>query len=222
MNEVGAETIGRLRKAYDKGGHLPEHERRTLLKYWLAYQCRGMGARQRRLWLHQLGQQLHLAVEPPPQQASSAADQAQSTVLTRLLEEYYGQPLPDEEPPVLYNRMLSQLARSLRVLCHLAEEDRLPWQSMIECGMQNMNLVDENMRKAANQSFDQLLRAISPEIAMQHKSKKKWQTESSYKAELFDKLREKFEHLQAYHQKGRLVRDFRSLYKMFYKQSLSE
>lgn len=71
----------------------------------------------------------------------------------------------------------------------------------------------ENLQRAFNESVERMLNALNPEYLKSYVKKRTMQSDKAYKSELFDSYEEKFVQLVAYHEKGRLFKDFWALFR---------
>lgn len=83
---------------------------------------------------------------------------------------------------------------------------------------ERLSNIDDALKQAAAEFVEKLLAACDPESAKERVKRGKLEFENSYKAALFDSLAEKFSYLRAYHENGRLTRDFRTTFRKFQKQ----
>lgn len=83
---------------------------------------------------------------------------------------------------------------------------------------ERLSNIDDALKRAAGEFVEKLLAACDPESAKERVKRGKLEFENSYKAALFDSLAEKFSYLRAYHENGRLTRDFRTTFRKFQKQ----
>lgn len=89
----------------------------------------------------------------------------------------------------------------------------LPLLHLAQRAARDLATHDKALDEAARESFDRVLGALDPDALIKSTPRKKLTTESAYKAALFDAVTEKFGQLKMYHDKGRLVRDYRTAYK---------
>jgi len=207
-----------LRRAYVHAQGLPEAQKRQVLKLCLAYLCKDVGWSQRQSMVEGLAAQYGIRVQGEPQQQGEVSS-VPPAYTAQLLASFYGDNLPDESADVLFERMLEGLDSGLRRVCQLGGRKSIPWSVMLRRGESALARMDDAMQTAATQSFERLLNALDPIGARKHTERKKWHFTPLYKSELYDSIVEKFKQLKAYHDKGRLVRDFRSLYRDHCKQN---
>lgn len=72
---------------------------------------------------------------------------------------------------------------------------------------------DDASKLAAQEMFDRLLKSVDPVAAKDYVEEKGLRFGPFHKAALYDAVCEKFAQMSEYHEKGRLVRDFRAMYR---------
>ncbi|MDH5694495.1 MAG: hypothetical protein OEZ47_15465 [Gammaproteobacteria bacterium] len=74
---------------------------------------------------------------------------------------------------------------------------------------------EEALNEAARESFDRILSSVNPDSVLATMEKSKVKIGPFQKAAQLDAISEKYSQLNLYHERGRLVRDFKSIYKSF-------
>lgn len=72
---------------------------------------------------------------------------------------------------------------------------------------------DEASKHAVQEAFDRLLKSLDPAAAKDQIGEKGLRIGPFLKAAMYDAVCEKYAQMSEYHEKGRLVRDFRAMYK---------
>lgn len=72
---------------------------------------------------------------------------------------------------------------------------------------------DEASKHAVQEAFDRLLKSLDPAAAKDQIGEKGLRIGPFHKAAMYDAVCEKYAQMSEYHEKGRLVRDFRAMYK---------
>ena len=110
---------------------------------------------------------------------------------------------------------LERLTARALVLAETVRKPGLPLSALLERAARDLQAHDHALEHAARESFERVLSALNPETLKKNIPKKKLFTETAYKAALFDAVVEKFNQIEMYHNKGRLVRDYRAAYKKY-------
>jgi len=115
----------------------------------------------------------------------------------------------------LLRTAVQRLAERAQVLAETVRKPGLPLSALLERAARDLQAHDHALEHAARESFERVLNALSPEILKKNVPKKALSTEATYKAAMFDAMVEKFNQLEMYHNKGRLVRDYKAAYKKY-------
>ena len=116
---------------------------------------------------------------------------------------------------------LQRLTERARVLAETVRKPGLPLSALLERAARDLQAHHHALEQAASESFERVLSALNPEILKKNLPKKMLVTETAYKALLFDAVVEKFHQIEMYHNKGRLVRDYKSAYKKYVQEENS-
>ena len=220
-----AQEIGDfLRHAYSKSIGLTPEQRRQVLEICLAYRLRDVKKPQLSQALRQLCSQItgsrEVAVEEP-------YDLQQHDLLLNLISRFGGADAAldsiaePQEIAAKAEQILNELANSLKNIAKRVTSREMPLLEALH-NVENMfEANDQAMEQAAQESFDRLLNALDPDKVQEKVNRKVLSTPAGYKALLFDSLSEKFQQLKIYHDKGRLVRDYRAIFKKYLKQNLA-
>ena len=121
----------------------------------------------------------------------------------------------------LLRTSVQRLTARAQVLAETLHKPGLPLSALLERAARDLQAHDHALEHAARESFDRVLNALNPETIKKGILKKTLSTEAAYKALLFDAVVEKFSQLEMYHNKGRLVRDYRAAYKKYVQEESS-
>ena len=117
--------------------------------------------------------------------------------------------------------MLSDIEARLEAIGTLV---RLPQGSVVEkldYLLEALKVTELAMSDAAKDSFDRLFNAMAPETMQQSVRKSALTSTGQYHAKLWEAHVEKFQQLRLYHDRGRLVKDFRAAYRVMRKKQMS-
>lgn len=121
----------------------------------------------------------------------------------------------------LLRTSVQRLTARAQVLAETVHKPGLPLSALLERAARDLQAHDHALEHAARESFDRVLNALNPETIKKGILKKTLSTETAYKALLFDAVVEKFSQLEMYHNKGRLVRDYKAAYKKYVQEESS-
>jgi hypothetical protein len=121
----------------------------------------------------------------------------------------------------LLHTAVQRLAARAQVLAETVHKPGLPLSALLERAARDLQAHDHALEHAARESFERVLNALNPETLKKNIPKKTLSTETTYKAALFDAVVEKFNQLEMYHNKGRLVRDYKAAYKKYVQEESS-
>ena len=110
---------------------------------------------------------------------------------------------------------LQRLTARAQVLAETVRKPGLPLSALLERAARDLQAHDHALEHAARESFERVLSALNPQTLKQSIPKKTLSSEATYKAALFDAVVEKFSQIEMYHNKGRLVRDYKAAYKKY-------
>ncbi len=110
---------------------------------------------------------------------------------------------------------LQRLTARAQVLAETVRKPGLPLSALLERAARDLQAHDHALEHAASESFERVLSALNPQMLKKSMPKKTLVTETAYKAALFDAVVEKFSQIEMYHNKGRLVRDYKAAYKKY-------
>lgn len=125
----------------------------------------------------------------------------------------------------LLSRTLKQLELFHEHLLLLADRKRYHQHSMsqlLQLVASRLHGNEAALEKAANETFDRILHSVDPRSVEQSVEKSTMKPAAFYKADLFDAMTEKHSQLLNYHQKGRLMRDFRGTYRSELRRALKK
>ena len=123
--------------------------------------------------------------------------------------------IPGTDELKLLRVALQRLTARAEVLAETVRKPGLPLSALLERAARDLQAHDHALEHAARESFERVLSALNPKALKKQIPKKTLVTETAYKAALFDAVVEKFNQIEMYHNKGRLVRDYRSAYKKY-------
>lgn len=123
--------------------------------------------------------------------------------------------IPGTDELKLLRVALQRLTARAQILAETVRKPGLPLSALLERAARDLQAHDHALEHAARESFERVLSALNPEALKKHIPKKTLTTETAYKAALFDAVVEKFNQIEMYHNKGRLVRDYRAAYKKY-------
>ncbi|MDH5231930.1 MAG: hypothetical protein OEZ58_04130 [Gammaproteobacteria bacterium] len=113
---------------------------------------------------------------------------------------------------------VSQLSKSLHQAANKHETIPLPLIDLADLIRKRNRDHDLAIESAAQESFDRILNSVNPEAAKNYMDPTSVKVGPFYKASLYEAVVEKYQQLAAYHEKGRLARDFRAMYKSHLKK----
>jgi hypothetical protein len=222
--EQSQEISDFLRHAYSKSIGLAPEQRRQVLEICLAYRLRDIKKPQ----LSQVLRQLRGYISGSPEVAvEEPFDLHHRDLLLNLISRFGGADAAldstagPEEISTKAEQILDKLENSLKSIARRVTSREMPLLEALH-NVENMfEANDQAMEQAAQESFDRLLNALDPDKVQEKVEKKMLSTPTGYKASLYDSLSEKFQQLKIYHDKGRLVRDYRAIFKKYLKQNLA-
>ena len=121
----------------------------------------------------------------------------------------------------LLRTAVQRLTARAQVLAETVHKPGLPLSALLERAARDLQAHDHALEHAARESFERVLNALNPETLKKNIPKKTLSTDTTYKAALFDAVVEKFNQLEMYHNKGRLVRDYKAAYKKYVQEESS-
>jgi len=222
----GRDLAGLLRDVYRRSTALPAEERRRAVELCLAYHLRGREGQAAVRAVEEVHRELGGPWEKGPKSApgrpgsgfSPEAEQALRAVLAGVLGRGTAaragsgaQALPRAEEE------LQRVAERLKA-ARPAVPASAPLGERVGELQERLSQVDRALEQTAQEFLDRLLEAFDPEVAKAYVGQKGIKPSSFYKASVYDALCEKFSQLRAYHDRGRLVRDFRATFKRYLKQ----
>ncbi len=116
---------------------------------------------------------------------------------------------------------LQRLTARAQILAETVRKPGLPLSALLERAARDLQAHDHALEHAARESFERVLSALNPGTLKKSIPKKTLVTETAYKAALFDAVVEKFNQIEMYHNKGRLVRDYKAAYKKYVQEESS-
>lgn len=116
---------------------------------------------------------------------------------------------------------VQRLSARAQVLAETVHKPGLPLSALLERAAHDLQAHDHALEHAARESFERVLNALNPEMIKKNLPKKTLSSEAAYKGALFDAVVEKFSQLEMYHNKGRLVRDYKAAYKKYVQEERS-
>ncbi len=129
--------------------------------------------------------------------------------------------VPGTDELKLLRAAVQRLTARAQMLGETIGKPGLPLSALLERAAHDLQGHDRALEHAARESFDRMLSALSPEVLKKNIPKKTFSGETTYKAALFDAAVEKFKQIEMYHNKGRLVRDYKSAYKKYVQEEIS-
>lgn len=127
----------------------------------------------------------------------------------------------DADELKLLRVVLQRLASRAQILAETVRKPGMPLSALLERAARDLQAHDHALEHAARESFERVLSALNPQILKMNIPKKTLTTETAYKAALFDAVVEKFSQIEMYHNKGRLVRDYKAAYKKYVQEESS-
>lgn len=169
------------------------------------------------------GSRLHVLRQILSEKLSSANSSQRKKILFELLEKFE-LTAPSEDllaNPVPGNAVTNGEIRENRSPAVAKAEANIfdvvppqtPTAKMPRVSPKSEALDREELHKAFNESVERMLNALNPEYLRSYVKKRTMQSDKAYKSELFDSYEEKFVQLVAYHEKGRLFKDFWALFR---------
>lgn len=211
-----------LRDAYRRALGLSPDERRRVLRTVLRYRLKDLAPNAADMVLRQLRAEF---VDAPAATAETERAPAAPTGdvpadLRDLLKMIMGNGGDSDSPGALRDAR-TQIQDSIHALRTALRKPNFSLVELLQRAARDLGAHDTALENAARESFDRLLSALDPAEAMKVVPKKTLSTEATYKAALFDAIKEKHQQLQLYHGKGRLVRDYKSAYKKYVQEETS-
>jgi len=203
-----------LRSVYRRAYGASSTDRRRLLRICLAYRLKELPRDAVSELLRSVATEF--AVVPPasaPVSVAQAPWREAIQDLARLVDGATVEQGADELK--LLRTAVQRLAERAQVLAETVRKPGLPLSALLERAARDLQAHDHALEHAARESFERVLNALSPEILKKNVPKKALSTEATYKAAMFDAMVEKFNQLEMYHNKGRLVRDYKAAYKKY-------
>ena len=198
----GREQIaGGLRQVCQRAAGMPEGERRRAMELFLAFQMRTVERAQVPARLQEVLEQLAVGPAQPVHRPEVEARKPEEP--SRGLEPGGGEAA----------RSLEELVERIRSLAGYDADPALSPEALLEQVRARAAAVEQSVKDTAQEFFDRLLQALDPDAARAFVGKPGLRPAPMYKAAVFDAYAEKFSQLAEYHQKGRLVRDFRASFK---------
>ena len=222
-----AEAVASLRDAWVRTASWPADRRKTVIGICLAYRLRGLThaqAQEKAEVIRRMvsGESVELPVPDVsvhPEQPASVTTAVDVQLLERLIVviDLLGG-TPTEGASV--EGIVAELERSARSLvdeiCRLGDNKRfmnVPVNQVIQSLDVRLRFGDDASRQAAQEMFDRLLKSVDPVAAKEYVEEKGLRFGPFHKAALYDAVCEKYAQMSEYHEKGRLVRDFRAMYR---------
>jgi hypothetical protein len=210
-----------LRDAYILALGIAPDQRRRALRTVLQYRLRNLAPAAAcnallRMRAAFAGETVSPAAETPAAAASGVAADA----LAQLLRLITGADAVGDAGDVV-REVTARLQTEMQVLRAVLRKPHFSLEELLRRAARDLSAHDGALEHAARESFDRVLGALDPAEIMKSVPKKTLSTDSMYKAALFDAIKEKHEHLQMYHGKGRLVRDYKSAYKKYVQEETS-
>jgi len=215
MVASASEVANYLRSVYRRAYGASSADRQHLLRICLAYRLRELPRDAVSELLRSVATEF--TVVPPASAPVSAIEQGpwREAIqdLARLVDGATVAQGADDLK--LLRTAVQRLAERAQILAETVRKPGLPLSALLERAARDLQAHDHALEHAARESFERVLNALSPEILKKSVPKKALSTEATYKAALFDAMVEKFNQLEMYHNKGRLVRDYKAAYKKY-------
>jgi len=210
-----------LRSVYRRVYGVPPAQRGQLLRICLAYRFKDLSCDALTEALRELAKQFAWVSAPisPVATTELGAWRDAALELAQLVDGATVAQGADELK--LLRTAVQRLAARAQVLAETVHKPGLPLSALLERAARDLQAHDHALEHAARESFERVLNALNPETLKKNIPKKTLSTEAAYKAALFDAVVEKFNQLEMYHNKGRLVRDYKAAYKKYVQEESS-
>jgi len=212
-----------LRSVYRRVYGAPPAQRDRLLRICLAYRLKALSreaiTEQLNIAATEFASAPVVAAGPPVSANELAPWRAAIQELARLVDGATVAQGTDELK--LLVTAVQRLSARAQVLAETVHKPGLPLSALLERAARDLQAHDHALEHAARESFERVLNALNPETLKKNIPKKTLTTETAYKAALFDAVVEKFNQLEMYHNKGRLVRDYKAAYKKYVQEENS-
>lgn len=218
MNAARVQQVAALlKRAYIGTVALPEADRKRAIRICLAYQLRDVARDQVPGALRRVAQEFGaLEVAEPAMVPSAAPDTAWRAAVLELVHLIEGASVtPATDDFAALQTALQRLTARAAALAAVLHKPGLPLNALLERAARDLATHDSALEQAARESFDRVLSSLNPDELKKHVAKKALSTDAMYKAALFDAAIEKFKQIEMYHNKGRLVRDYKTAYKKY-------
>lgn len=216
-----------LRAVFQRSALLPIDAQKKAIRICLAYQLKDSNSAAAIALLNglyaSLGGADELTVELPQENFATGnlADNHQlpevKAMLAKWIKRLAGQDVSVDEPLDTLLQHADALFDELNNELHeTAKKQKFLGHSMLDLLARVKQRSDDNedaLNQAANESFNRLLTSLNPDSAESYLDSSKIKIGPFHKAAMFDALIEKYQQLKAYHEKGRLVRDFKGMYR---------
>ena len=212
-DERAQQVAALLKRAYIGTATLLEADRQRAIRICLAYQLRDMARDKIPGALRRVAQEFGALDETEPSAALDTAGRAAIRELVRLVDGAAASPGADDLAAL--QAALYRLTDRTTALAAVLHKPGLPLNALLERAARDLATHDSALEQAARESFDRVLSSLNPDELKKHVAKKALSTDSMYKAALFDAAIEKFKQIELYHEKGRLVRDYKTAYKKY-------
>ncbi|MBE0617855.1 MAG: hypothetical protein IH608_08020 [Proteobacteria bacterium] len=220
------ELVGLLREVQRRSRGSPAEARRRAVELCLAYHLRGQERKAAENVIREVHGELGGPWEKPPvpvmgRQANGLSPDEERALRTILTQVLGAEGARDEQPAAaLLSRAEDEIQRVSERLqaAKPTVTASAPLAERVGEFQERLSGVDRALERTAQEFLDRLLEAFDPEAAKAYVGQKGIKLSSFYKASVYDALCEKFSQLRAYHEKGRLVRDFRATFKKYLKQ----
>lgn len=221
MSDEHAQQIAALlKRAYRRTWGMSESDRKRTLRVCLAYRLRDVASDKVPGLLQRVAREFGAYNEVASGPATLAApNTGWCAAIRELVQLIDGASVTQgADELALLQAALQRLTDRTSALAGVLQKPGLPLNALLERAARDLATHDSALEQAAQESFDRVLSSLNPDELKKHVAKKALSTESMYKAALFDGAVEKFKQIEMYHDKGRLVRD----YKMAYKKHVRE
>ncbi len=212
-------TVTQLLEAYARMGHLAAKDRRKALQLYLAYCLRDEtrdGILQR---IQVIYAQLSSGEKPPVRKAVVQ----DLTPMITTLKAYYGEETAyaqgdTQSLMAQVETAFNEIAETLRSVLGRGSLAGQPMRETVKAAAFRIKEQERALESSAGESFDRILGALDPQTVEGSVGGAKVKIGPFHKAALYDAMVEKYGQIKAYHEKGRLVRDFRAAYKSNFKK----
>lgn len=204
-----------LRHAWQRASRLPLQQRKLVVQLALAHRCQGMRADEVLGHLQNIASARPAATTAYGETAQPDTSHELAAQIVAMCEKYFSTLVRAANDAQLVDALDQTLHSVSQTLSAALKQDKLtprPLDKLVESAAKRIKQGDAALETAAEESFTRILAALDPQT-LEATAGSKMKVGPFHKAALYDAVMEKYDQIRAYHDKGRLVRDFRAAYR---------